>query len=49
MTADTVEDARVKAAEKLDQRAEKLDQRAEKLGATPPPSGWLLTKLAGSA
>ncbi len=42
VTAETFEDARVKAAEKL-------DQRAEKLGATPPTSGWLLTKLAGSA
>jgi len=42
VTADTAEDARVKAVEKL-------DQRAEKLGATPPPSGWPLTKIAGSS
>jgi len=42
VTADTLEDAR-------EQAAEKLNQRAEKLGATPPPNGWPLTKIAGSA
>lgn len=42
VTADTFEDAR-------EQASEKLNQRAMKLGATPPPNGWPLTKLAGSA
>jgi hypothetical protein len=42
VNAETFEDARVMASEKL-------DQRAERLGATPPPNGWPLTKLANSA